>query len=193
MSVGKGGKFDRLPEQLQKQARQMLMAKKHTNKQIQEFINSELKSYSVEETDVESIDDNTVWREGTKMKALADDMRRTQNAMEAVSNKVDLTSIGEQGQLLMSMLTSAIFKTTHGLIEGEEPVDPETLGDLVLSVSRLQKSAEINAKLKAEIKNQARKEALDEAEDAAMSAGKKAGLSSGNIELIREAIAGARL
>lgn len=193
MSVGKGSKFERLPEELRKEARQRIASKKYTNAEIAEFINAELTKYSVQETDVDSIDDNTVWREGSKMKALADDMRRTQTAMEAVSNKVDLTSIGEQGQLLMSMLTSAIFKTTHGLIEGEDPIDAETLGDLVLSVSRLQKSAQINQKLKQEIRDAARKEALADAEEQATQAGKKAGLSSGNIALIREAIAGARL
>ncbi|MCP3701406.1 MAG: DUF3486 family protein, partial [Alteromonas sp.] len=82
---------------------------------------------------------------------------------------------------------------TSNLMSQEDPIDPETLGDLVLSISRLQRSANYNADLEKQIAEKARKQALAEAQEQAESAAKTAGLSSGNIDLIRRAIAGERL
>ncbi|MFU2510593.1 phage protein Gp27 family protein [Pseudoalteromonas sp. ASV78] len=191
--MARGNKIERLPDHLRENLREMLATKQHTCQQIADAINEELAELSGVQTDVESIDDNTVWREKKRIESIADEIRRSQAYVESLSKQCDLTSIGDTGRVLMSLLQSAAFKTTSSLMGGEDPIDAETLNDLVLAVARLQRSANHNADLEKQIAEKARKQALAEAQAQAESAGKAAGLSSGNIDLIRRAIAGERL
>lgn len=191
--MARGNKIERLPDHLRENLREMLATKQHTCQQIADAINEELAALSGVQTDVESIDDNTVWREKKRIESIADEIRRSQAYVESLSKQCDLTSIGDTGRVLMSLLQSAAFKTTSSLMGGEDPIDAETLNDLVLAVARLQRSANHNADLEKQIAEKARKQALAEAQAQAESAGKAAGLSSGNIDLIRRAIAGERL
>ncbi|WP_283709808.1 phage protein Gp27 family protein [Pseudoalteromonas prydzensis] len=191
--MARGNKIERLPDHLRENLREMLATKQHTCQQIADAINEELAELSGVQTDVESIDDNTVWREKKRIESIADEIRRSQAYVESLSKQCDLTSIGDTGRVLMSLLQSAAFKTTSSLMGGEDPIDAETLNDLVMAVARLQRSANHNADLEKQIAEKARKQALAEAQAQAESAGKAAGLSSGNIDLIRRAIAGERL
>ncbi|MBH0066782.1 phage protein Gp27 family protein [Pseudoalteromonas sp. NZS100] len=191
--MARGNKIERLPDHLRENLREMLATKQHTCQQIADAINEELAELSGVQTDVESIDDNTVWREKKRIESIADEIRRSQAYVESLSKQCDLTSIGDTGRVLMSLLQSAAFKTTSSLMGGEDPIDADTLNDLVLAVARLQRSANHNADLEKQIAEKARKQALAEAQAQAESAGKAAGLSSGNIDLIRRAIAGERL
>ncbi|MAD76925.1 DUF3486 family protein [Pseudoalteromonas sp. SG43-7] len=191
--MARGNKIERLPDHLRENLREMLATKQHTCQQIADAINEELAALSGVQTDVESIDDNTVWREKKRIESIADEIRRSQAYVESLSKQCDLTSIGDTGRVLMSLLQSAAFKTTSSLMGGEDPIDADTLNDLVMAVARLQRSANHNADLEKQIAEKARKQALAEAQAQAESAGKAAGLSSGNIDLIRRAIAGERL
>jgi len=191
--MARGNKIERLPDHLRENLREMLATKQHTCQQIADAINEELAELSGVQTDVESIDDNTVWREKKRIESIADEIRRSQAYVESLSKQCDLTSIGDTGRVLMSLLQSAAFKTTSSLMGGEDPIDADTLNDLVMAVARLQRSANHNADLEKQIAEKARKQALAEAQAQAESAGKAAGLSSGNIDLIRRAIAGERL
>ena len=192
-NMARGNKIERLPEHVRENLREMLGTKQYTCQQIADAINDELANISGEQTDVESIDDNTVWREKKRIEQISHDIKQSQAYVEALSKQCDLSSIGDTGRVLMNLLQSAAFKTTSNLMSQEDPIDPETLGDLVLSISRLQRSANYNADLEKQIAEKARKQALAEAQEQAESAAKTAGLSSGNIDLIRRAIAGERL
>lgn len=191
--MARGTKIERLPEQLREQVRELIASKQYTCQQIADLVNDELTGFSSADTDVESIDDNTVWREKKRIEQISLDIKQSQAYVEALSKQCDLSSIGDTGRVLMNLLQSAAFKTTTTLMNGNDPIDPDTLGDLVLSISRLQRSANYNADLEKQIAERARKQALAEAQSKAEEAAKSAGLSSGNIDLIRRAIAGERL
>ncbi|MFN4056445.1 MAG: phage protein Gp27 family protein [Alishewanella aestuarii] len=191
----KGTKVDLLPDDIRAKLHQLIDSKRYTSQQIADMVNRELEHYAGT-TDVESISKNLVWREAKKLEEVAEDMRRSQSYAKAMSDKLDLNSLGEQGVLLQSMLMSAMFKTTaHAMASATEdsPIDPETLGDLVLSIQRLQRTANFSAVLEKQIEERTMLKAKAAAAEAAVTAAKKAGVGSGNVELIRAAIAGARL
>lgn len=191
----KGTKVDLLPDNIRALLHQLIDSKRYTSQDIADMVNAELEQYAGE-TEVDRISKNLVWREAKKLEEVADDMRRSQSYAKSMSDKLDLNSLGEQGVLLQSMLMSAMFKTTaHAMASATEdsPIDVETLGDLVLSIQRLQRTANFSATLEKQIKEKAIVEAKAAAAEAATDAARKAGLGSGNVELIRQAIAGARL
>jgi hypothetical protein len=191
----KGNKVDLLPEEIRAYFHRLIQSKKYTCDQIAEMVNSELEQYNGE-TNVEQISKNLVWREAKKMESVAQDIQRCNEYSRAMADKLNLASLGEQGVLLQSMLMSAMFKTTaHAMSKAtdEAPVDIETLGDLVLSIQRLQRTANFSAVLEKQIEEKAIAKAKAAATDAAVTAAKKAGVGSGSVALIREAIAGARL
>lgn len=191
----KGTKVDLLPDNIRALLHQLIDSKRYTSQDIADMVNAELEQYAGE-TEVDRISKNLVWREAKKLEEVAEDMRRSQSYAKSMSDKLDLNSLGEQGVLLQSMLMSAMFKTTaHAMASATEdsPIDVETLGDLVLSIQRLQRTANFSATLEKQIKEKAIVEAKAAAAEAATDAAKKAGLGSGNVELIRQAIAGARL
>lgn len=191
----KGTKIDLLPEDIRALLHRLIDSKRYTSQDIADMVNSELANYAGN-SDVEQISKNLVWREAKKMEDVANDMRRCQDYATAMADKLDLSSLGEQGMLLQSMLMSAMFKTTaHTIAKATDgaPVDIETLGDLVLSIQRLQRTANFSAVLEKQIEEKAIAKARAAAAEAAVSAAKKAGVSSGNIALLRQAIAEARL
>ncbi|TVU83781.1 DUF3486 family protein [Pseudoalteromonas neustonica] len=188
--MARGNKIERLPDHLRENLREMLATKQHTCQQIADAINEELAALSGVQTDVESIDDNTVWREKKRIESIADEIRRSQAYVESLSKQCDLTSIGDTGRVLMSLLQSAAFKTTSSLMGGEDPIDAETLNDLVLAVARLQRSANHNADLEKQIAEKARKQAIEEAAKAVQDGAKERGLTADEAQFWREKVLG---
>lgn len=191
----KGTKIDLLPDDIRRLFHQLIDSKRYTSQQIADMVNAELAQYSGD-TEVERISKNLVWREAKKMEEVAEDMRRSQEYAKGLASQLNLENLGEQGVLLQSMLMSAMFKTTaHAMAAAtdDSPIDPETLGDLVLSIQRLQRTANFSAVLEKQIEERTMMKAKAAAAEAAVTAAKKAGVGSGNVELIRAAIAGARL
>lgn len=182
----KGSKVDLLPEDIRAYFHRLIQSKKYTCDQIAEMVNSELEQYTGE-TGVEQISKNLVWREAKKMESVAQDIQRCNEYSRAMADKLNLASLGEQGVLLQSMLMSAMFKTTaHAMSKAtdEAPVDIETLGDLVLSIQRLQRSVSSSATLKKQIKE----ELLAEQRAKLESLGSKGGVTAETKAAIREAL-----
>jgi len=182
----KGTKADLLPEDIRAYFHQLIQSKKYTCEQIAEMVNQELANYTGE-SDVEQISKNLVWREAKKMEEVAQDIQRCNEYSKAMADKLNLASLGEQGVLLQSMLMSAMFKTTaHAMSKAtdDEPIDPETLGDLVLSIQRLQRSVSNSATLRKQIKEEllAEQKAKLEAMDS------KGGVTADTKAAIREAL-----
>ena len=188
--MARGNKIERLPEHIRENLREMLGTKKYTCQQIADAINDELANISGEQTDVESIDDNTVWREKKRIEQISHDIKQSQAYVEALSKQCDLSSIGDTGRVLMNLLQSAAFKTTSNLMSQEDPIDPETLGDLVLSISRLQRSANYNADLEKQIAEKARRKALEEAAKAVHEGAQERGLNADEAQFWREKVLG---
>lgn len=185
----KGTKIDRLPDVIRQQLYALLESKKFTAIEITEQVNQMLAEFDGE-SDVESISKNTVWREAQRMDEIADQMRESQHWAERMSDKFDLTNLGEQGRLLLSMLNTAAFKTSAHLMNKEEFIDPETLGDLVLSISRLQKGANYSAELEKQIAEKVRKQALQDAAKEMEVGAKERGFGMEDIQFIRERLYG---
>jgi hypothetical protein len=85
------------------------------------------------------------------------------------------------------MLMSAMFKTTaHAMSKATDdaPVDIETLGDLVLSIQRLQRTANSSAVLKKQLKD----ELLAEQKAKLDTLGSKGGVTAETQAAIREAL-----
>ncbi|WP_172449485.1 phage protein Gp27 family protein [Bowmanella denitrificans] len=188
----KGRKVERLPDQIRKTFYQLLESQKFTCQQIADQVNDMLLDYHGD-TDVQSIDDNTVWREAKLLEQTTKQLKDAEIWANSMADKFDLSQMGEQGRLLMSMLQAAAFKTTTAFMGKSEPIDPETLGDLVLSISRLQRSANYNAALEKQIREQAVAETKARAAEEAEKAVKKAGADADTIAKLREAITGVRL
>lgn len=185
----KGTKIQRLPDDIRKQLYGLLESKKFTAIEITEHVNQMLVDYDGE-SDVSSISKNTVWREAQRMDEIAEQMLESQHWAERMSDKFDLTNLGEQGRLLLSMLNTAAFKTSAHLMSNEEFIDPDTLGDLVLSISRLQKGANYSAELEKQIAEKVRVEAISLAADMVEEGGKECGITLDDIKHIRERLYG---
>jgi hypothetical protein len=185
----KGTKIQRLPDDIRHQLYGLLESKKFTAIEITEQINQMLADFDGDK-DVESISKNTVWREAQRMDEIADQMLESQHWAERMSDKFDLTNLGEQGRLLLSMLNTAAFKTSAHLMSKEEFIDPDTLGDLVLSISRLQKGANYSAELEKQISERVRKQALEDAAKEMTNVAKERNLSPEDIVHIRERLYG---
>lgn len=152
----KGTKAELLPDEIRALFYQLINSKRYTSQEIADMVNAELAQYGGE-TEVDRISKNLAWREAKKMQEVADDMRRSQEYAKGMASQLNLENLGEQGLLLQSMLMSAMFKTTaHAMSAAtdESPIDPETLGDLVLSIQRLQRAANSSAVLKKQIKDE---------------------------------------
>lgn len=182
----KGTKIDLLPEDIRALLHRLIDSKRYTSQDIADMVNTELANYAGN-SDVEQISKNLVWREAKKMEEVANDMRRCQDYATAMADKLDLSSLGEQGMLLQSMLMSAMFKTTaHAMAKATDdaPVDIETLGDLVLSIQRLQRTANSSAVLKKQLKD----ELLAEQKAKLDTLGSKGGVTAETQAAIREAL-----
>lgn len=182
----KGTKVDLLPEDIRALLHRLIDSKRYTSQDIADMVNAELANYAGS-SDVEQISKNLVWREAKKMEEVANDMRRCQDYATAMADKLDLSSLGEQGMLLQSMLMSAMFKTTaHAMSKATDdaPVDIETLGDLVLSIQRLQRAANSSAVLKKQLKD----ELLAEQKAKLDAIGTKGGVTAETQAAIREAL-----
>jgi hypothetical protein len=107
-----------------------------------------------------------------------------------MADKFDLSNLGEQGRLLLSMLNTAAFKTSAHLMNNDAPIDPETLGDLVLSISRLQRGANYSAELEKQITEKARKQTLEAAAKEMEAGAKERGFTMDDIIHIRERLYG---
>lgn len=188
----KGRKYERLPPPIKAEFESLLASKQYTSQQISDKINRMLEEYEGE-TDVKSIDDNTVWREAKRIEEIAARVRESQEMASALSDQFDLNNLGEQGRLLMALLQSAHFKTTTSIMDQGDFIDPETLNELVLSMARLQRSANSNAELEKRIYDKAKRKAQEASAQAAEKVAKQAGASGDTINKIREAIAGVRL
>jgi len=188
----KGRKVQRLPDTIKNKLEEMIASKKYTSQEIADTVNLMLDEYAGK-TDVESIDDNTVWRESKRIEEIAARVRESQEMASALADKFDLNNLGEQGRLLMALLQSAHFKTTTTIMDRDDFIDPETLNELVLSMARLQRSANSNAELEKRIYDKAKLEAQEESAQAAEKIVKQAGASEDTINKLREAIAGVRL
>jgi hypothetical protein len=188
----KGTKVQRLPDEIRHQLYGLLESKKFTAIEITEQINQMLVDFKGDK-DVDSISKNTVWREAQRMDEIAEQMLESQHWAERMSDKFDLSNLGEQGRLLLSMLNTAAFKTSAHLMSKEEFIDPDTLGDLVLSISRLQKGANYSAELEKQISERVRKQALEEAANIVEKSAVRGGSNKETIELLRQAISDKRL
>lgn len=188
----KGTKIERLPEGIRKQLFALLESKRFTAMEITNEINQMICDHKGE-SDVQSISKNTVWREAQKMEEIAEQMRESQHWAERMADKFDLTNLGEQGRLLLSMLNTAAFKTSAHLMSSEEFIDPDTLGDLVLSISRLQKGANYSAELEKQISEKVRKQALEDAANVAEKEATKRGVNATSIKALRQAISDIKL
>ena len=182
----KGTKIDLLPEDIRSLLHRLIDSKRYTSQDIADMVNAELAEYAGS-SDVEQISKNLVWREAKKMEEVANDMRRCQDYATLMADKLDLSNLGEQGMLLQSMLMSAMFKTTaHAMAKATDdaPVDIETLGDLVLSIQRMQRTANSSAVLKKQLKE----ELLAEQKAKLDSLGSKGGLTAETQQAIRDAL-----
>jgi hypothetical protein len=188
----KGRKIERLPDDIRQHLYSLLESKKFTAIEITEQINEMLAEYDGEK-DVDSVSKNSVWREAQRMDEISKQMRESQHWADRMSEKFDLSNLGEQGRLLLSMLSTAAFKTSAHLMNQDDPIDPETLGDLVLSISRLQRGANYSAELEKQITEKARKAALEEAATVAETQAKKGGVGKDTIMQLRQAISNIKL
>ena len=161
--MAKERKFLRLPQELRVEALQMIESGKYTDQAIADYVNRELPKYP-DECDFESVDDNTIWRERKHIDNVIAEMKHSQTVAEALASKLDLENLGETGKLLIGMLQGVALKTTTAAIQGDV-VDPEMLGDLVLSVSRLQKAANYNADLEKQIRQRLAEEQRQKADE----------------------------
>ena len=188
----KGRKIERLPDEIRQHLYALLESKQFTSVEITDQINDMLAEFAGE-TDVESVSKNSIWREGQRMDEISKQMRESQHWADRMSEKFDLSNLGEQGRLLLSMLSTAAFKTSAHLMNKDDPIDPETLGDLVLSISRLQRGANYSAELEKQVAEKARKEALEAAASVAENHAKKGGVSKDSILQLRQAISNIKL
>ncbi|EHR42727.1 phage protein Gp27 family protein [Alishewanella jeotgali] len=179
----KGTKVDLLPDDIRRLFHQLIDSKRYTSQQIADMVNAELAQYSGE-TEVERISKNLVWREAKKMEEVAEDMRRSHEYAKAMSEKFNLQSLGEQGLVIQAMLMSAMHKTAAANIVGGDPIDPELLGELILGINRLQRTANYSAALEKQVEEKllAKQKAKLE------SLGSKGGVTPETQQAIREAL-----
>jgi hypothetical protein len=161
---GKVSKIDLLPGDIKGKLDELLRNGKMKQKDILREVNLLIEAAGLSEN--VKLSQSGVNRYSTQMETIGADIRQAREMSEIWVAKLGSKPTGEVSQLLMEMLRSQFFKLMIKANDNPDDVlDPKTIGNLALSIQRLEKAAMINLEKEKQIrKNYAEElaEQLDE-------------------------------
>ncbi len=181
---GKQSKIDQLPEPVRDYLHEMLRSGA-SQSDILEKINAAIIEAGLDDDD--KLSRSGLSRYACKMEKLGSQIRETREVAEAWIARLGTKPTGEVTQLLIELLRTAHFKLLMKTAEDpDEVLDPETLGDLALSIGRLEKAAMLGTQREKELRKAFAEEAATQAETAA----RAAGLTKAGAQAIKNQILG---
>jgi len=185
---GKRSKIDLLPTAIKAELDLLLRDNKMTQKDILNIVNALIDEAGL--SDDIKLSPAGVNRYASKMETIGADIKAAREMSEMWVAKLGTKPTGDVTMLLMEMLRSQYFKLMVKANDNpDEVLDPKTIGNLALSIQRLERAALLSIEKEKQIK----KAFAEEVESNVTDTAKKAGLSSQNISLLRQAIGRARL
>lgn len=182
---GKPSKIDLLPEAIKSELNALLRDGKMTQKLIVEKVNALILDAGLgEEIKVSA---SGVNRYSTQMESIGADIRQAREMSEIWVAKLGNKPTGEVSQLLMEMLRSQFFKLMMKANDDpDEVLDPKTIGELSLSLQRLERAALLNIEKEKQIKKAFAEQVAEQIDSSA----KQVGLTTEGAKLIKQQILG---
>ena len=181
---GKPSKIDGLPDAIKARLHELLRGSLPQS-EILSIVNGLIDDAGLAKSD--KLSKSGLNRYASKMETLGQQIRETREVADAWVARLGTKPTGEVSQLLIELLRTAHFKLLMKTAEDpDEVLDPETLGDLALSIGRLEKASMLSTQREKELRKAFAEEAASEAETAA----KAAGLTAEGAKLIKQQILG---
>lgn len=176
--------IDRLPDEVREKLQELLRDPRVTQLDATRRINAVLD----EDGHPERVSKSAVNRYAVRMDEVGAKLRETREVAKMWIGKLGAEPQGEVGKLLNEMVRTLAFKVAMRASEADDddPVDPDLLKSLAISVHRLEKAAGENVKLEAQI----RKRALEEAAEVVGETAKAQGMDAAQAEFWRNKVLG---
>ncbi|WP_432460810.1 DUF3486 family protein [Agarivorans sp. QJM3NY_25] len=166
---GKPSKVDSLPDHIKTYLHELLRGG-HTQSEILNLVNHAIEQAGLEEHD--KLSRSGLNRYASRMETIGGEIREMREMTEVWVAKLGSKPTGEATQLLLEILKSAHFKLLMKTAEDpDEVLDPKTLGNLALSIGRLEKAAMLSTQREQELRKAFAEDAANAAEKVAKSAG----------------------
>lgn len=167
---GKVSKIDLLPNDIKAKLDELLRDGKMKQKDILQAVNKLIEDAGLTESD--KLSQSGVNRYSTQMESIGADIRQAREMSEIWVAKLGSKPTGEVSQLLMEMLRSQFFKLMIKANDNPDDVlDPKTIGNLALSIQRLEKAAMINLEKEKQIKKNYAEEIAEQLDENASQIG----------------------
>lgn len=148
---GKPSKIDLLPEAIKDKLNELLRDGRMTQKDIVDQVNLLIEEAGLNEHN--KLSAAGVNRYSTQMETIGADIRQAREMSELWVSKLGNKPTGEVSQLLMEMLRSQFFKLMiKANDDPDEVLDSKTIGNLALSIQRLEKAALLNMEKEKQIR-----------------------------------------
>ncbi|WDE07281.1 DUF3486 family protein [Thalassomonas viridans] len=148
---GKPSKIDLLPEAIKGELDQLLREGKMTQKDIVAVVNAQIEAAGL--GDEQKLSTAGVNRYSTQMETIGADIRQAREMSEIWIAKLGSKPTGEVSQLLMEMLRTQSFKLLLKANDNPDDVlDPKTIGNMALSIQRLERAALLNMEKEKQIR-----------------------------------------
>lgn len=148
---GKPSKIDLLPEEIKQQLDTLLRDGKMTQIAILAVVNDLIESSGL--SDEQKLSAPGLNRYTTQMDAIGHDIKQAREMAEIWVAKLGGKPTGEVSQLLMEMLRTQSFKLlVKANDDPDEVLDPKTIGNLALSIQRLERAALLSMEKEKQIK-----------------------------------------
>jgi uncharacterized protein DUF3486 len=182
---GKPSKIDLLPDTIKTELNTLLRDGKLTQKAIVAKVNQLIEESGLDDT--VKVSPSGVNRYSTQMETIGHDIRQAREMAELWVAKLGNKPTGEVSQLLMEMLRTQSFKLlVKANDDPNEVLDPKTIGELALSIQRLERAALLSIEKEKQIKKAFAEQAAEQIDQAAT----QIGLTVEGAELIKQTILG---
>jgi len=157
---GKPSKIDLLPDTIKTELNALLRDGKLTQKAIVAKVNQLIAESGLD--DSIKVSASGVNRYSTQMETIGHDIRQAREMAELWVAKLGNKPTGEVSQLLMEMLRTQSFKLlVKANDDPNEVLDPKTIGELALSIQRLERAALLSIEKEKQIRQAFAEEAAN--------------------------------
>lgn len=178
-------KIDKLPEEIKSALNMLLREGQMSQQEIRDEINALIVESGVTD-DTDYIKRNALSRYSIGFEKGMESYRKAQNMTNAWVKQFGEMPQTDIARTLIEIGKSQVFDFQMKALEEGEVIDPKTMGQMALSIKRLQEAQSGSVKLEKEIRKQAMEEAAETAEKVA----KKAGLTSDTVQMLKAELLG---
>lgn len=183
-SRGRVSKVELLPDEVKRFLDAMLRDKRHSQQEILDEVNSQLKAIGASEDAL--LSSSGLNRYASRMEQIGKKMRETNAIADAWVARLGDKPTSQIGKLVTQMIHTMAFDLSLDMQQGEDPVSIGELKDLALTIQRLEQAETASVKREKEIRKAFAEEAAANTEQLA----KAQGLSQSAIDAIKSGILG---